>query len=76
MRENMRESMMPNAVPNLPEPVRESLPALWDGQGVKAVPSLGFLRSGSTLSAEAFFTPATALAGPAFPVVSAGDGII
>ena len=76
MRENMRNSMPSGTLPNMPEPVRESLPALWDGQGVKAVPSLGFLRSGSTLSVEAFFTPATALAGPAFPVVSAGDGII
>ncbi len=76
MRENMRDAMPPGTLPNLPEPVRESLPALWDGQGVKAVPSLGFLRSGSTLSAEVFFTPAAALAGPAFPVVSAGDSII
>lgn len=76
MRDNMRNSRSPTTLPNLPEPVRESLPALWDGQGLQGVPSLGFFRAGSTLSAEAFFTPAAALAGPAFPVVSAGGGII
>lgn len=60
----------------LPEPARESLPALWDEAGLGAVPSLGFFRKESTLTAEAAFTPAVPLAGPAFPVVSAGAGII
>ena len=64
------------AARGLPESVRETLPALWDGEGLAAVPTLGFFRKGSALTAEAVFTPAVPLAGPAFPVVSAGGGII
>ncbi|MDQ2101336.1 tRNA lysidine(34) synthetase TilS, partial [Azospirillum sp. C340-1] len=60
----------------LPEPVRETLPALWDGKGLAAVPHLGFARPGFTLSAAALHAPGVALAGPAFPVVSDGVGII
>lgn len=53
----------------LPEPVRRSLPALWDAEGLAAVPTLDFVRDGWPLTAEVAFTPAVALAGPAFPVV-------
>ncbi|WP_448203389.1 tRNA lysidine(34) synthetase TilS [Azospirillum sp. sgz302134] len=60
----------------LSEAVREALPALWDGPRLAAVPSLGFFGEKSALMAEAFFTPAAVLGGPAFPVVSAGGGII
>ncbi|MCW2236540.1 tRNA lysidine(34) synthetase TilS [Azospirillum canadense] len=60
----------------LPQPARASMPALWDEHGLAAVPGLGIFRKESTVSAEVFFTPAMPLAGPAFPVVSAGGGII
>ena len=73
--------MMPSARPDsgrigLPEPVRETLPALWDGNGLAAVPHLGFSRPGFTLSAAVLHAPGAVLAGPAFPVVSGGVGII
>lgn len=60
----------------LPQPARASLPALWDAHGLAAVPGLGIFRKESSVSAEVFFTPPVPLAGPAFPVVSAGGGII
>ncbi|CAO3375175.1 tRNA lysidine(34) synthetase TilS [Azospirillum argentinense] len=60
----------------LPEPVRETLPALWDGNGLMAVPHLGFSRPGFPLSAVALHAPGVVLAGPAFPVVSDRVGII
>lgn len=60
----------------LPEPVRETLPALWDGNGLAAVPHLGFSRPGFPLSAVALHAPGVVLAGPAFPVVSDRVGII
>ena len=60
----------------LPQPVRASMPALWDEGGLAAVPGLGIFRKESNVSAEVFFTPPVPLAGPAFPVVSAGGGII
>ena len=60
----------------LPEPVRETLPALWDGNGLAAVPHLGFSRPGFTLSAVASHAPEAVLCGPAFPVVSDRVGII
>ncbi|KAA0678471.1 tRNA lysidine(34) synthetase TilS [Roseomonas genomospecies 6] len=60
----------------LPEPVRETLPALWDGNGLAAVPHLGFSRPGFTLSAVALHAPEAVLCGPAFPVVSDRVGII
>ena len=60
----------------LPQPARASMPALWDEHGLAAVPGLGIFRKESSGSAEVFFTPPVPLAGPAFPVVSAGDGII
>lgn len=60
----------------LPEPVRETLPALWDGNGLAAVPHLGFSRPGFPLSAVVLHAPGVVLAGPAFPVVSDRVGII
>ncbi|QCO16430.1 tRNA lysidine(34) synthetase TilS [Azospirillum brasilense] len=60
----------------LPEPVRETLPALWDGNGLVAAPHLGFSRPGFPLSAVALHAPGVVLAGPAFPVVSDRVGII
>ncbi|WP_353859152.1 tRNA lysidine(34) synthetase TilS [Azospirillum formosense] len=60
----------------LPEPVRETLPALWDGNGLAVVPHLGFRRPGFPLSAVALHAPGVVLAGPAFPVVSDRVGII
>ncbi|WP_282190440.1 tRNA lysidine(34) synthetase TilS [Azospirillum brasilense] len=60
----------------LPEPVRETLPALWDGNGLAAVPHLGFSRPGCPRSAVALHAPGVVLAGPAFPVVSDRVGII
>ncbi|MBP2310835.1 tRNA(Ile)-lysidine synthase [Azospirillum soli] len=72
----VRDAKPASAALRLPEPARESLPALWGERGLAAVPSLGFLATESTLTAEAAFTPAVPLAGPAFPVVSAGGGII
>lgn len=60
----------------LPEPVHETLPALWDGNGLAAVPHLGFSRPGFPLSAVALHAPGVVMASPAFPVVSDRVGII
>ncbi|MCW2245918.1 tRNA(Ile)-lysidine synthase [Azospirillum fermentarium] len=64
--------------PPLPEPVRLTLPALWRGERVVAVPHFGGGEAGGTGEgmAAVLFTPAVPLAGPAFPVVSGGGGII
>lgn len=64
----------------LPEPVRDSLPALWDGDRLVSVPSLGFgggfAGDGQARSDEVSFRPATPLVAPAFTVVSEPPCII
>lgn len=64
----------------LPEPVRDSLPALWDGDRLVSVPSLGFAGGfagdGQARSDEVSFRPATPLVAPAFTVVSEPPCII
>lgn len=60
----------------LPEPVRDSVPALWDGDRLVSVPSLGFAGDGEARSDEVSFQPATPLVAPAFTVVSEPPCII
>lgn len=60
----------------LPEPVRCALPALWDGDRLVAVPTLGVFPGGPARSDEVWFHPATPLVTPAFTVVSERPCII
>ncbi|WP_029010381.1 tRNA lysidine(34) synthetase TilS [Azospirillum halopraeferens] len=60
----------------LPGAVRVTLPALWDAEGVVAVPSVGVRRGPLNWTAHVAFTPRMPLGGPAFPVVKDGSGII
>ncbi|WP_207459408.1 tRNA lysidine(34) synthetase TilS [Azospirillum sp. SYSU D00513] len=59
-----------------PESARSSLPALWSGDRLVGVPSLNLMAEEQALTAEALFTPAASLAGPAFSVVYGTDGIM
>ncbi|MBP2227035.1 tRNA(Ile)-lysidine synthase [Azospirillum agricola] len=60
--------------------VRESLPSLWSGGCLVAVPHLGFPcgfgAGGQPPTDAATFSPVSPLGRPAFPVVSRGDSII
>lgn len=56
----------------IPVAVRPSLPALWDQDGVLAVPHLGFVRPGVASGVEVeyvVFRPANAVCGPGFCLV-------
>lgn len=57
----------------IPTPARPGLPALFDGNGVVAVPHLGYRRqskkAGSVDVSAIFFTPVQTLAGGGFMVV-------
>lgn len=63
---------------DLPLPVRLSLPGLWNGARLVSVPGFqGHLpRDEGECRATAVFTPPVSAAGPPFPVVSPGGGII
>ena len=61
---------------DLPESVRCALPGLWRGDTLVGVPGLGLMAEEQHLTARACFTPAVALAGPAFSVVYGRAGII
>lgn len=56
--------------------VRETLPGLWSDGRLLAVPTLGFAGDDQPMTDHVRFSPALPLAGPAFPVVLAGGGII
>lgn len=66
---------------DLPAPVREASPGLWDGGRLVLAPAIRVAECASgagrtACSAEALFTPPMPPGGPAFPVVSGGPGII
>jgi len=69
------------AMPDSPRPdlhpaARESLPGLWLGGRLAAVPSLGYDADGQLPKDAVTFSPVLPLGRPAFPVVSRGDSII
>lgn len=70
----------PKGVPDLPVPVRESLPSLWSGADLLGVPMIGmcygFGADGQHPVDRASFCPLSSLGRPAFTVVSDRDGII
>jgi tRNA(Ile)-lysidine synthase len=53
----------------LPPLVHSALPAFWDGEGVVAVPHLGYVRPGPWVLPRLSFRPANPLTPPAFTVV-------
>ncbi|MBY6261445.1 tRNA lysidine(34) synthetase TilS [Azospirillum sp. 412522] len=67
-------------LPDLPVPVRESLPSLWSGTDLLGVPMIGGLyglgADGQGRMDRAKFRPLSSLGRPAFTVVSDRDGII
>lgn len=71
---------VPERVPDLPVPVRESLPSLWSGADLLGVPMIGmcygFDADGQHPMDSARFCPLSSLGRPAFTVVSDRDGII
>lgn len=72
--------LAPERVPDLPVPVRESLPSLWSGLDLLGVPMVcgchGFDADGQAPMDRAIFRPLSPLGRPAFTVVSDRDGII
>jgi len=70
----------PERVPDLPVPVRESLPSLWLDADLLGVPMIGegygFDADGQHPMDRAKFRPLSSLGRPAFTVVSDRDGII
>ncbi|PWC79150.1 cell cycle protein [Azospirillum sp. TSH64] len=70
----------PKGVPDLPVPVRETLPSLWSGTDLLGVPMIGmcygFDADGQHPVDRARFCPLSSLGRPAFTVVSDRDGII
>ncbi len=60
----------------LPDPARDSLPALWEGRAVLAVPHLDFRVDESIQVTEIVFAPGFSLAGPSFAVAWAKPSII
>ncbi|WP_244592854.1 tRNA lysidine(34) synthetase TilS [Azospirillum palustre] len=70
----------PKGVPDLPVPVRETLPSLWTGADLLGVPMIGmcygFDADGQHPVDRARFCPLSSLGRPAFTVVSDRDGII
>lgn len=70
----------PERLPDLPVPVRESLPSLWVGADLLGVPMIGGLyglgADGQGRMDRANFRPLSSLGRPAFTVVSDRDGII
>lgn len=67
-------------VPELPAPVRDSLPSLWSGNELLALPTFGgaygFDADGQHPMDRATFVPLLSLGRPAFTVVSDRGGII
>lgn len=66
---------------DLPVPVREAAPGLWDGGRLVLAPAIRIAECAggdgrTACSADALFTPPMPPGGPAFPVVSGGPGII
>ncbi|PWC84296.1 cell cycle protein [Azospirillum sp. TSH100] len=70
----------PETLPNLPVPVRETLPSLWSGADLLGVPMVGmcygFGADGQEPVDRAKFRPLSSLGRPAFTVVSDRGGII
>ncbi|CAO3420701.1 tRNA(Ile)-lysidine synthetase (EC 6.3.4.19) [Azospirillum endophyticum] len=70
----------PKRLPDLPLPVRESLPSLWSGSDLLGIPMIGSLygsgADGQDRMDRAIFRPLSSLGRPAFTVVSDRDGII
>ncbi|MBK1841358.1 tRNA lysidine(34) synthetase TilS [Azospirillum sp. YIM B02556] len=70
----------PERLPDLPVPVRETLPSLWSGTELLGVPMIGmcygFGADGQHPVDRASFCPLSSLGRPAFTVVSDRDGII
>ncbi|PWC52184.1 cell cycle protein [Azospirillum sp. TSA6c] len=71
---------VPERLPDLPVPVRESLPSLWLDADLLGVPMIGrcygFDADGQHPMDSARFCPLSSLGRPAFTVVSDRDGII
>ncbi len=72
--------MAPERAPDLPVPVRETLPSLWSGTKLLGVPMVGgrygFDADGQDRMDRAIFRPLLPLGRPAFTVVSDRRGII
>ncbi|WP_247871278.1 MULTISPECIES: tRNA lysidine(34) synthetase TilS [unclassified Azospirillum] len=70
----------PERVPDLPVPVRETLPSLWSGTKLLGVPMVGgrygLDADGQVPMDRAIFRPLSSLGRPAFTVVSDRRGII
>ena len=56
----------------LPAPVRPTLPALWDQNGVVGVPHLRYRRETEFVELEVSFSPDPPMVVPPFSVVSTG----
>ena len=67
---NGRAPVLPRA--GLPLLVRPILPALWDKDGIAAVPHLGYRREGVCLLPELVFRPVKSLSDAGFAVVKPG----
>lgn len=72
--------LAPERLPDLPVPVRESLPSLWSAADLLGVPMIGMcyglVADGQEPVDRAKFRPLSSLGRPAFTVVSDQDGII
>ena len=72
--------LAPERVPDLPVPVRETLPSLWSGTELLGVPMVGgrcgLDADGQIPMDRAIFRPLSSLGRPAFTVVSDRRGII
>jgi tRNA(Ile)-lysidine synthase len=64
----IRDRIAPGHRDAIPTPAGATLPALWDGDHLLAVPTLGLGHPDRPVPAEALFTPAMPLAGPIFGV--------